>query len=308
MSSPENHAGFNITKTVLQVAETGYDGDVFKLLNLNEAKFDQPLNFNTDKDAIITARLQTAFDAINLKNPITSKAASFTLPLETFLTFQVPFENSLLYSDQLEEFRWELSVLYPHIPADELVIQYFEIEKNMVITKNTALVLAFPRRFINLLNKFCSSNNLVLKFVDHPHLAADLAINFSSESDTKGLSLSVYISKKNFSLLFILDDRPVYIRVFPFQEFSDIIKILTDHLNPSVNKNINKDLLTNAYVCGEDVPDELISYLKNTLKINFKKFNPFSKIKPGAGMAENIYFRQNFNSFAPAAGISYRVA
>ena len=308
MNRFENHAGFNITRSVFQVAEMGFDGDVYKLVNLNEAKFNQPINFSTNKDAFISAQLQSAYDSINLKKIVSSRNASFTLPLDTFLSFQVPFENSLLHTDQVEEFRWELSVLYPHIPADELVIQYFEVEKNMLVTKNTAMVLALPRRYISLLNKFCQNNSLNLRFIDHPHIAAHRAVHFSNDNDSNGLSLSIYISKKNLSLFFLLDGNPVYNRVFPYQEFSEIVKTITDQLNPATNKNINKDLISNAYICGEDVPDELISYLKNILKINFKKFNPFSKIKPGAGMAENIFYRQKFNSFASAAGISYRIS
>ena len=108
--------------------------------------------------------------------------------------------------------------------------------------------------------------------------------------------------------MFLQEGFPIFVKNFQYQEYSDIVKAITEQFNPALNKNLNRGLVNKAFVSGEDIPDELLAHLKNTLKINFRKFNPFSKIKPGAGMAENIYFRQNANSFAPAAGIAYRTA
>jgi hypothetical protein len=308
MSRFENHAGINITNSVFQITEVAYDNDVYKIINIDESKFSQPINFDTDKDASITAQLQTAYDSVNLKKNITSKVASFTLPVETFLIFQVPFENSLLHTDQLEEFRWELSLLYPNMPAEEVAIQYYEIHKNLLAARNTALVVALPRRFIKLLKNFCENNNLNLAFIDNPHYASERAISLSHFPEPNGFNLSIYISRKSISILFLYEGKPAFNKVFTYQEYSEIAKILTDQLNQAVNKKIDKNLITNAFVCGENVPDELITYLKNTLNLNFKKFNPFNNIKPGPGMLENIYYRQKFNSFAPAAGIAYRLA
>ena len=47
------------------------------------------------------------------------------------------YDTTLLYQDLLDEFKWELSVIYPFISTKNLVLQYFEIEKG-IITKEEA--------------------------------------------------------------------------------------------------------------------------------------------------------------------------
>jgi len=43
------------------------------------------------------------------------------------------------------------------------------------------------------------------------------------------------------------------------------------------------------------------------LGLDFILFNPFDKIRPLPQLYENKYYLEKYNSFAPAAGIAFRI-
>ena len=139
MTGFENHAGFTITDSKLQVVEVVYNGYQFILENVDEAYFNEQINFEKDKETKISALLQGAFNEIQIKKLLKSTSVSFTLPFDLFYIMQIPYDNTFLHQDLIEEFRWEFSVLYPHIKVDDLVIQYMEIDKNNIYEQNSAL-------------------------------------------------------------------------------------------------------------------------------------------------------------------------
>ncbi len=306
MNGFENHAGFNITSTKLQVVEvTGESGRII-LSNLSEVFFDIPLDFNKDKETILLAKLQSAYDELKISAQLISKTISVALPLKLFLIIQVPFDNTLLYWDLLEEFRWELSVLYPHIHPDELSIQYFEIEKNMYITKSTAIVSAIPRKYIELIANFCKSNDLKLRFIDSAHFAAERSVILSDKAVPDGLTLSVHISENSTSVLYALDFKPIYTNVCSTKSEKEIITFIEEELSKETAHKINRKFISCAYISGESVTAELKRKLEYTAGINFSKFNPFFKIDSEAALENNKLPAETFNSFAPATGIACR--
>src|SRR3989337_2859291 len=132
MTGYENHAGFTLSGSKLQVVEITNQDEQFFLENVDEAYFNEPLNFEKDKETQISALLQGAFNELIIRKALKSNSVSFTLPFELFYTAQLPYDNTLLHQDIIDEFRWELSVLYPFAQVKDLVIQYIEIEKKHV--------------------------------------------------------------------------------------------------------------------------------------------------------------------------------
>lgn len=88
MSGFENHIGFNISSSKLQIVEVNNIGEQFRLVNVDEAYFNDPINFEIDKETKISALLQGAFDELIIKKNLKSTSASFTLPFELFHTMQ----------------------------------------------------------------------------------------------------------------------------------------------------------------------------------------------------------------------------
>jgi len=85
MNGFENHAGFNISSSRLQVVEVNFRNDQFFLHNIDEVYFDDHINFLEDKETKITSLLQSAFNELVIKNPLSSSLVSFTLPLSCFM-------------------------------------------------------------------------------------------------------------------------------------------------------------------------------------------------------------------------------
>lgn len=307
MTGYENHAGFTITGAKLQIVEISAQQNQFSLDNVDEVYFNEPLNFEKDKETKIGALLQGAFNELILRKPIKSRAVSFTLPYELFYFAQLPYDNTLLHQDLVEEFRWELSMLYPFMNSKDLVIQYIEIDKNRIIPNNSAMVIGLQRKYLQILNNFCGQNNLKLKFVDNVHFAAERALAVSGEA-ALGLTMSVHICDKHLSILFSLDGKPLHFSVALLNDASEIPGNIIQALTQRSNFSISKNLLSTAYITGDNLNNSIVQTLSDTLGIDFIRFNPFEKIKPGQNLDDNKFYSEHFNSFAPAAGIAYRVA
>ena len=308
MTGFENHAGFSISNSKLQVVEINNVQNQFFLENVDEAYFNEPLILEKDKETKISALLQSAYNELVIRKQIKSKSVSFTLPYDLFYFAQLPYDNTLLHQDLVEEFRWELSVLYPYVPSKDLVIQYIEIEKNRFIPYNSAMVIALQRKYLQILFNFCRQNNLKLRFVDSPHFAAERALAISGEAYTTGLAMSVHLSNKYISILFSLNNKPLHFRVILLNDAGEIPGHIIQALTQKENYGINKNLLSTAYIDGDNINSSIVKSLSDTLNINFIQFNPFDKIKPGQNLIDNKFYSENFNSFAPAAGLAFRVA
>ncbi|MDR3667169.1 MAG: hypothetical protein P4L35_10025 [Ignavibacteriaceae bacterium] len=308
MNSFENHAGFNISSSRLQVVEINFKSDQFQLENVDEAYFNENLNLEHDKETKINSLLQSAYNELLIRKPLKSNFASFTLPLELFHIMQVPYDNTLLNQDLIEEFRWEYSILYPYIPNNELVIQYIEIDKNKLNESGTAIVIALPRRFLQIIHNFCTNNKLKIRFIDNAHIASDRALFVNNLLIDKGLILSVYFSDNNLSVIFSYDSKPVYFKTLPINDAGQITSVLLDEINNNQYIKINKNFIESAFIAGEDVSISLAKSLSDTIGFDFKYFNPFEKMKPESNLYQNKCYVEKYNSFSPATGIALRIA
>lgn len=302
------HAGLNVSGTKLQLVEVLGSPEGVRLDNLNEVFFAEPIDYKSDNETKILSRLQTAFDEFRFKKPVKSKTLSFSLPLEMFYISQLPFDNTLLHRDNMEEFKWEFSVMYPFLIPDELILQYLEVEKNMIFTKNTALVYAIERKYLKMLEKFCETNDLKLGYIDNAHLASERALALSNSFIKQGLRLSVYVADKKLSIILSLDGKTISQKVHNLGNQNNIRQIIEDDLSPSLSKNIKKGLVQAAYITGESVTDLLVKNLTEKTGITFISFNPFDKLTTTPKILESTLYSQQFNSFSSAAGIAYRIA
>lgn len=308
MTGFENHAGFTISSSKLQVVEIVQQNDQFVLEHVDEAFLNETINLNQDKETKISSLLQGAFDEILVRNPLKSSTASFSLPLEIFKVLQLPYDNTLLHQDLIEEFRWELSLIYPDInPADQ-VIQYLEIDKNRIIERNTAIVISLSRKHIQIVKDFCDRNKLRLKFIDNIHIASERALSATNPVSEKGLIMSIFLAGKNLSILFSFQGKPIYLKVYYLQDASDIVKFISSEIDSNQYPNINRRMLESAFISGAELSASMIETLRDKVDIPFVHFNPFAKIKPNPRLFENKYFSEKFNSFSPATGIALRLA
>ena len=304
----DNHIGFNISSSKLQAVEVNYLADQFKLVNVDEAYFNDPINFESDKETKILALMQGAYDELLIKKNINSTSASFTLPFELFHLMQMPYDTTLLYQDLLDEFKWELSVIYPFISTKNLVLQYFEIDKGPFNETSSALVFALQRKYLQMLDSFCKKNNLKLKFVDNLHIAAERSLSVSNAIVYKGLTLSVYFNNKFLSLFFAFNGKPLYFKVIPLNDASEITDHLIKETSHSSILNIERSQIEAAFISGDEISVAVVQTLKKVLGLDFIPFNPFDKIRPVPDLYESKLYLEKYNSFSSAAGIAFRIA
>ena len=302
------HAGLNVSSTKLQLVEVFSAPGEVRLENLGEIVFTEPIDFDSDSDTKILLQLQSAYNKLLTHKQVKSKKLSFSLPLELFYITQLPYDNTLLHRDMVEEFKWEFSVLYPFLKTDDLIFQYIDIEKNMVFTKNTCLVYAVKRRYLKILNRFCEQNNQILGYVDNVHLSSDRALALSNSFVHQGLRLSIFICKKFLSVILSLDGKTISQKVHKLDSQNDIRQIIEHEITPSQTKKIRKALIQASYIAGDNVPQTLVDFLIAKTGLTFILFNPFDRLTASNKIKESILYNQRFNSFSSAAGIAYRTA
>jgi Tfp pilus assembly PilM family ATPase len=307
MSLFENHAGFTISGIKLQVVEVISSDQHFLLENIDEAYFNESINFQTDKETKIISLIQGAFNELLIRKPLKSKIVSFALPFDLCYVLQIPYDNSLLHQDLIEEFKWEFSVLYPFLSPKDLAIQYLEIYKNIFIDNMTAIIYATERKYLKILHKFCQDNNLNLKFVDNVHLASDRALAANYPKKSNGFILSIYFVNKFLSIILLQNSKPVFHKVYPLQNANEIPELILKEIN-SEKLKVNKYSVDRAFISGEELSSSIADTLSKNLGIEFIYLNPFKNIKPNSDLESNKLLMEKFNAFSPAAGIAYRLA
>lgn len=301
------HAGINLSSNKIQLVEIFNTPDEVRLENLNEATFGEPLNLKQDKESKILSQMQAAYDQIRLQKPIRSSTISFSLPLELFYITQLPYDNTLLHRDIMEEFKWEFSVLYPFILPDEISLQYLEVDRNMVFTKNTAIVYGIERKYLRILHKFCEQNNLKLGYIDNAHLSSERALALSDSFIKQGLRLSIFISEESLSNMLSLDGKTIAQKVYTLKNKNDIRQLIEQDISPSKSRNIMKGLVQAGYITGDNVSESLVQTLSNKIGISFLAFNPLDKLTPLKKIKESPLYIKKYNSFSAAAGIAFRI-
>lgn len=307
MSIFENHAGFTFSETKLQVVEVVSGEQGILLENIDEVYFNEPIKFQTDKETKIISLIQSAFNELLIRKPLKSKVVSFALPFELCFVLQIPYDNSLLHQDLIDEFRWEFSVLYPFLSPKDLVIQYLEIFKNSYFDFMTAIVYATERKYLRILHKFCQENNLNLKFADNVHLASDRALIANYPVMSKGIVLSIFFANKFLSVILLQNFKPIFHKVYPIQNATEITELILKELN-SEKLKINKYAVDRAFISGEELSSSMADSLSSNLGLEFIYSNPFKKIKTADRLIDNNLLLEKYNTFSPAAGIAYRIS
>jgi hypothetical protein len=303
MSYFDSHAGFSITNVKLQITEIVNKQNRYYISNLDEVYYNQEIDFEKDKETKIISLLQTAFEELIIKNSITSNSVSFSFPQELFITASLPIENSLFNTDLIEEFRWQLSILYPFLNWNDYIIRYYEVDEEHVASSNNALVFALNRKYLKIISDFCSKNNLKLKYVDHIHLTSNNILAMSSADNSEKL-LSFYISPKTISMLISTEGKPILYEDIPIKSVHEIRNIIESKLNELNKHPVN---FSEVYLFGEIISKSIAETLSETTGINFKLVNPFTQLKADVNLLTNKYYRESNHLFTSSAGIAVRI-
>jgi Tfp pilus assembly PilM family ATPase len=303
MSNSIVHAGFTLTSVKLQAVEVVAKHNRFNISAIDEAYFNEEIDFISDKETKISAMLLAAYEELCIKNSITSSSISFSLPQELFTSAILPVEHSLLHSDLIEEFRWRLSIIYPFYNWNDYVLRYYETYGVSHDTGDSALVFALNRKYIKIVNNFCTKINVKLKFIDHCHLASNNLLMLNSEKGGN-TQLSLFLTQKIFSVLITTNGKPIFYEDIPISNFHEITGLIKEKIVGLKNDSFN---FTDATLFGDSSSYTIAKVLTELTGINFGLVNPFTHFTAEENLLTTKYFTETNHFFAPSAGTAVRI-
>ena len=304
MDGIQRCAGINITSSRFQFVEVEKDSNQLFITNLGQTFISPSINFEEQIESVIATQLQTAFDEITIKNPISSKFVSFTLPPELFITIQLPYDKNLTQTEITEEFRWEISQLFPFLPADELAIKFYEVWGNILPGENNALVVALNKKYLLLLKNLCAKNNLTPRLVDNASITANGFINiFFSKQNS--VNVNIYNSRNSVTLFLNVSSKPAYVKVLQKMD-NDLINPIAKELALEQLQEVLNKTSKFAFISGDNISTELLSEIRLTTKLDFVKFNPFEIIKFKSDLQNSEISGEQYSSLIAATGIASR--
>ena len=303
MNYYDSHAGFTFTNVKLQVTEITVKQNHYCVSRIDEVYFNEEVDFTKDKETKITSLLQAAFEELSIINSIVSSSASFSLPQELFVTARLPIEESLLNLDLLEEFRWNLAIMYPYLNWNDYVIEHNEVDGRHFDSNDFALVFALNRKYIKIINDFCARNNLKLKFIDHCHLASNNILNMNLLSKANN-HFSICISQKILSVLVSIEGKPVYYEDIPIPSVHEVRGLIKDKLSELNQKHFN---FSEVFLFGDSASITIANALTETTGIIFNLVNPFSQLKTDISLLTSHYYTGTNHFFSPTLGVAARI-
>jgi Tfp pilus assembly PilM family ATPase len=298
-------AGINLTNSWLQFVEVEKISDQIKICNIGQTFISPLINFEGNNEARLLEQLQTAFDEIKIRNPISSTNVSFTLPPELFITLQLPYDASLNQKEIREEFNWEISQLFPFIPVEDLAIKFYDLDNSLLPGRNNAIVVGLNKKYLILIKKFCLNNNLTPKLVDNASIAANSFINTYHLSDINSLTVNIYNARNSITLFLNIDSKPAYVKSFQKRDDEFINKIINEISLENIKEAVTQKLRS-AVLTGEDIGGDLLYDLQKGTGLEFERVNPFNIIGFKTGLHISEISAEQFGSFTSAAAIASR--
>lgn len=302
----QNHVGFNITKSKLQLVEVNFNDNGFIIENVDEEFFPDFISPN-DKETKLISVLRAAYNSLILKKPLNSNHISFLLPHDFFKVVNIPFDKTLLDKDLDEIIKWEFSILYPHLLVNDYIIQKIKVENSNLIKTNNVIFFALKKRFLNTLNKFAELNNLKLKFVDHVQLAANLIFINSTDFNKQQNSVSIYLTEESVHFMIYESTTPIYIKSFTYKYIFEIIDCIKDAFASVKELEIKSELIHKAYVFTDSVTDSIIDQIRTKLNLNLLKVSLFDDIPLSEELKNNEIIIRKIDNFAAPLGLALRL-
>lgn len=305
MSLYQCHTGINLTSDKLQLVEIEYKDEEVYLSNVNEEFFTEYLDFEA-KETKFNSILQKSFDEILLRRKLQNNVVSISLPLDLFRIVELPYDQSLIKADLIDQFKWELSVLYPGKTQREYLIQYIElpdIDKNG--SEKVLLIAAFKKQ-IQSIHKFCVRNNLILKYVDFAPVAANSILQMENNFSDENSCVSLYISKNYYSFCLLRNSRPLFWDIKRITNISEILNLVSGSFDKLNSEDIGIDSIKNLYLSGDNIPESLSQNIMANYDLDFILLNPFIALKVDEEIMDQFI---NFdpNAFTASVGMALRL-
>lgn len=308
MTALENRAGIYITSTKIQFVEFAFRNQEYILEHLDEAYFDEELQFGTDKETKLLSKVQAAFNEIAAKYKINAKSVYIALPPECFHIVRVPYDNTLLRQDLLTQFTWEFSQLFPQESPDDYTIQFYEIEDPHFTERNYSIITALHRRFLRVAKSFAQKNSFVLNAVQYSHFASDSALLLNYPAVNEGIYISLLLENAVLSFELLIGGKPVYVRTRKLKNEGELGQTLRGELAALADFNIDREQINSAFLFADRLSPAFVTSIEEFTGLKIFPVNPFKRFTIHAKLSTSKILKEHFYSFAPAAGACYRLS
>ncbi len=293
MLSIANHIGFSINQNSLQLVEVVRESARYCLGNVDEHIFDEEINFYSDETKLISS-LQTALEEISNRTPLKSSNISISFPISKLIFFEIFYESSLSKDALNNHIEWEFSVLFPELDAKNYLLRNISLHNTE--KQNKMLVVAAPKKIVELLSSFAESNNFNLKYIDNSHYSSDSTIILSDNKTT----LSVYVDLPFVSLNSYVGKQLNSTSILEVSNKSEQASKIISFIE---SNNIAYDKI---YIASSVEVDELKLELEERNINSIELVNPFEFIPISESFIQNANFINKTIPFSDSAGICFR--
>jgi Tfp pilus assembly PilM family ATPase len=304
MSILQDHAGFNITSSKLQLVELNFEDDNLLLENVDEENFSDSLTSDVNNLENVDIFRQSFLNILSRK-PLYSKRVSFTLPDNFFRIVNIPYESELTEEDLNDHINWELSVLLPSEDISQFAIQKVKMPVTQFSFTPSVLIYAVKKDLLKMIHQFCGENNLELGYVDNAHVASNSLIE--SDDDSDDLILSVYVYDNTLSLILLNGSTPVYrsSSKLPSRDlFASVVASEFEKLN---ELGLLLSHVSKFYIAGSNLEELDLHQVQTSSSIEFFQIDPFKNLKTAPSISSGKFVNQLKGSFTAAAGIALRL-
>jgi Tfp pilus assembly PilM family ATPase len=304
MSILQDHAGFNISNSKLQLVELNFENDSLLLENVDEENFSEMLTANFENSNNVDIFRQT-FNNLLSRKPLYSKRVSFTLPDSFFRIASIPYESELTEEDLNDHINWEISVLFPSININDFAVQKVKMPVTQFSFTPSVLVYAVNKSLIKMIHQFCSDSNLELNYIDNAHVAGNNFITKNSDADE--LNLSLYLYDDSLSLILLKGDIPVLRTTAQLASPSLFPSVFASQMEKLNEIGLLQSHINKFYIGGHNLEELNFQEIQTSTGIELHQLDPFSNLKTAPSISSGKFVNQFKGSFTAAAGIALRI-
>jgi Tfp pilus assembly PilM family ATPase len=302
MAILSNQAGINLTISKLQLIELGWNDNGIILENADEENLAGYIDKNMNEPELISY-IQNAYNQIILRKPLAANSVSFTLPTQLFDFVELPIDDLLTKEDLADHLNWEYSVLFPLKDPSDMLLRYFEIGSYSYPNTRKVLTAAIEKRILGAVHKFCVANNLLLRFVDNVHFAANLLLGSNSAADNY---LSIYSDDGFYTMMIFEKGKPKYFKAYDERDLNSIIIKMHDECDEYVSERNLK--FNTIFLSGESINDNVTKTIENHFKLEIRKINPFVKLTTAPNLVKRDLITNKPHIFTAPVGIAARIS
>jgi len=303
MSAFINQVGLNINEDIVQLVELINKDDICCLENVDEEFFEESILVDS-KEAKYIHILQNAFNEIVLRKPLNSQKISVALPPSYFKVFEVPIDKNLTKNDLNEYIKWEFTKLFPFEKSDEHTFQKLVLNPLHYESFKRVIVYTIPIKILKRIHKFCSRNNLHLRYIDNAHISA---ISFIHADISIPHKLSVYIENDKISVIMFSNNNIVFEKNKTYKSIPEISELVKQIIDEIEERELNSKSLEKIYIFGNSVTNELKSNIESSINLAIGEVKPFLNLKITENLNENKFVTENSLRFVSASAMALRI-